>query len=283
VHLSIITDEIDEDLGRALDVCEDLDVRAVELRSIGGLNVVEHPPEALEAMRAELERRGFRVCAIASAYLKCRRGEAPAVVGALHNAPARPRAAQDIVLTRAIRTARVMSAPVVRAFSFWREADPRVAIRELGEELRGAARVAAAAGLTLAVENESECNVGSTQELAAVLAEVASAELGVIWDAANAASLDPRGFDVLRDLAPIAARVVHVHAKDVDDEGRCVRIGGGLVDHTALLRALDAAGYRGYVSIETHYERDGSGEAATRECVASLRSIAAEAGVRLSP
>jgi hypothetical protein len=40
-----------------------------------------------------------------------------------------------------------------------------------------------------------------------------------------------------------------------------------VVDHAALLRSLDDAGCAGAVSIETHCLRDGSGEAATRECV----------------
>ena len=41
-------------------------------------------------------------------------------------------------------------------------------------------------------------------------------------------------------------------------------------------------GYDGYLSFETHYQRDGSGELATRDCVAALRSIAAQADVELA-
>ena len=50
----------------------------------------------------------------------------------------------------------------------------------------------------------------------------------------------------------------------------------------ALLRYLADTGYDGYLSFETHYQRDGSGELATRDCVAALRSIAAHTGVEVA-
>jgi sugar phosphate isomerase/epimerase len=282
VRLSVITDEIDDDLGLALDVCDELGIRAVELRSIDSLNVVEHPPEAQESMRADLDRRNFEVCAIASPFLKCHRGGDHSTAGELRNAPARSRAEQQAVLTRALATAQVMSAPVVRAFSYWRERDPLGAVPQLARELRQAATTASEAGLTLALENEHECNVASSHELLAVLDEAPSPKLGVIWDPANAAKLAPRAFRGLGGFERIRDRVVHVHLKDVDVAGRWVRIGEGLVDHAALLHNLQATGYAGFLSIETHYRRDGSGAAATRECVEALRAIAGDAGIELT-
>ena len=58
VKLSVITDEIDPRLERALDVCEELEIDAVELRTVDGVPVVER--DDLEAIRDELDRRGFR-------------------------------------------------------------------------------------------------------------------------------------------------------------------------------------------------------------------------------
>jgi sugar phosphate isomerase/epimerase len=51
------------------------------------------------------------------------------------------------------------------------------------------------------------------------------------------------------------------------------RIGDGIVDFRAQLSCLYDAGYDGYLSFETHYVRDGSGELATRDCVAALRAL----------
>jgi sugar phosphate isomerase/epimerase len=77
VQLSAITDEIDARLGPALDVCEELEIRAVELRTVDGVSIVDHTPDDLQAMRQELDGRGFRVCAIASPFHKCHRGDDP--------------------------------------------------------------------------------------------------------------------------------------------------------------------------------------------------------------
>ena len=75
MQLSVLTDEIDARLGRALDVCEELGIDAVELRTVDGVQVVDHAPDAVRAMRQDLDDRGFRVTAVASPFLKCDRGE----------------------------------------------------------------------------------------------------------------------------------------------------------------------------------------------------------------
>jgi sugar phosphate isomerase/epimerase len=265
VQLSVITDELDARLGPALDVCEELGIDAVELRTVDGMQIVDHAPDALRAMRRELDDRGFRVSAIASPFLKCDRGEN-----------------QTEVHERALVAAELLSAPIVRAFSYWREPDRRPVLADLGPVLRDAAARAAAVGRTLALENEHDCNVASAGEVASALEAAAAPELGVIWDAGNAAMLDPASYSRLGGLPSIADRVVHVHLKDATLEREWVRIGDGVVDHVALLRFLSRHGYDGPLSIETHHQRDGSGELATRDNVAAIRRIAAEAKVALT-
>jgi len=267
VQLSVITDEIDARLGPALDVCEELGIRAVELRTVDGVSIVDHTLDALQAMRQELDGRGFRVCAIASPFLKCDRGDDPI--------------AQELVHERALQAAAVLSAPVVRAFAYWREPDPSAALPQLGNALSSGAARASGAGVTLALENEHECNVATSVEARAALDAAASPHLRLIWDPGNAAMLDPASFAGLGGLETIYDRVAHVHLKDVSASGSWTRVGGGIVDFVGLLRYLAGAGYHGYLSFETHYQRDGSGELATRDCAAALRSIAAQAGVEL--
>jgi L-ribulose-5-phosphate 3-epimerase len=257
VKLSVLTDEIDARLGRALDVCEELGIDAVELRMIDGVQVVDHAPDALRAMRQELDDRGFRVSAVASPFLKCDRGEG-----------------QEDVHERALVAAELLSAPIVRAFSYWREPDPAAALPELGEALRRAAARANAVGVTLALENEHDCNVATSAEVRAALAAAASPDLRVIWDPGNAAMIDRGSFIGLGGLEALYDRVAHVHLKDVTASGSWARIGDGIVDFAGLLRYLRDKGYDGYLSFETHYQRDGSSELATRDCVAALRSIA---------
>jgi sugar phosphate isomerase/epimerase len=268
MRLSVITDEIDPDLGRSLDVCEELGLGAVELRTVDGVSIVDHRPDELRTLRLQLDHRGFRVSAIASPFLKCDRCD--------------DRPAQEEIHERALSAAALLSAPVVRAFSFWREADPSSALPELGGALHRAADRASVAGITLALENEHECNVATSEEASAALDAAASPHLRLIWDPGNAAMLDRTSFAGLGGLEAIHDSVAHVHLKDVSMSGEWTRIGDGVIDFAALLGYLADAGYDGYLSFETHYQRDGSGEAATRDSVASLRSIAAETGVELS-
>ncbi|HEY2542324.1 MAG TPA: sugar phosphate isomerase/epimerase family protein [Gaiellaceae bacterium] len=249
MRLSVITDEIDPNLDRALDVLEELEIDAVELRFLD---------RDVEAVRETIDRRGFTVSAIASPFMKCDRGEP-----------------QDAVLEDALRTARILGAPIVRAFAYWREPDPAAAISAAGPVLRDAAERTHAAGVTLALENEHECNVATSAEARAALAAADSPHLRLIWDPGNAAMLDPAAFTGLGGLEDVRDRVAHVHVKDVTASQEWTRIGDGIVDFAALIRYLGETGYDGYLSFETHYQRDGSGELATRDCVAALRELGA--------
>ncbi len=254
VRLSVITDEIDPGLVRALDVCEELGIDAVELRTLDGVQVVDRSDTELGAIRAELDRRGFTVCAIASPFLKCDRDED-----------------QDDVLAGTLRAAAALGAPVVRTFGYWREADPAAVLPDLGRALHEAV---AHAGVTLALENEHECNVATAAEARAALDAADSPQLRLIWDPGNAAMLDPPAWNGLGGLDTIVDRVAHVHVKDVSPAGEWTRVGDGIVDFRAQLDCLAQAGYDGYLSFETHYVRDGSGELATRDCIAALRALA---------
>jgi sugar phosphate isomerase/epimerase len=268
VQLSVITDEIDARLAPALDVCEELGIRAVELRTVDGVQIVDHATDALEALRAELDARGFRVCAIASPFLKCDRDDDPRE--------------QERVHERALAAAAILSVPVVRAFAYWREPEPAAALPELGAALSRAAARAHEAGVTLALENEHECNVATSAEAGAAIDAARSPHLRLIWDPGNAAMLEPASFAGLGGLEAIYDRVAHVHLKDVTASGEWTEVGGGIVDFATLLQYLARSGYDGYLSFETHYQRDGSGALATRDCVAALRSIAAGAHVELA-
>lgn len=258
MHISVITDEIDSRLDRALDVCTELGIDAVELRTIDGVQIVDHDPGALSAMRRLLDERGFRVSAIASPFLKCDPDE-------LH----------EEVHERALQAATLLRAPVVRAFSYWRQAEPQSVLPRLGDTLRHAAARARDADLVLALENEHECNVATGAEVSAALDAASSPDLRLIWDPGNAAMLDPSAFTGLGGLEPLADRVAHVHLKDVSASGSWTRIGDGIIDFRALVHFLADTAYEGFVSFETHYQRDGSSELATRDCVAAFRELIA--------
>jgi len=277
----VITDEISQDLDHALGVCEELGINTVELRAVGGVNVVSHDEVGLGRIVAAVEDRGLRVGAIASPFLKCHVYGDGAPRGATHSAVPATRAEQWAVLERSFEVARLFSAPLVRAFSFWRVEDPTSVREEVARVLAEAADRTAAAGLELGVENEHACNLATGDETAWVLDRVPSQALGAIWDPGNEAAMGSEPYP--GGYAHVRGRVVHVHLKDIDENGEWTRLGAGTIDYAGQLRALIDDGYEDLLSIETHYEkRPGGREAATRESVSALRALCRDAGVELT-
>ena len=282
MRLSVITDEISQDLAAALGVCEDEGVGTLELRAVGGANIISHDQSSLKRIKATLEDRDFDVCAISSPFLKCHLYGNGTPQGALHFASPASREEQWNVLERTLNVARLLDAPVVRAFSFWRVPDPASVREELVRTLVQAAERAQEAGLKLGLENEHECNVGTGAEAGWVLDRVPS--LGLVWDPGNEAMMGSGSEPFPGGYSHVRGRVAHVHLKDVDDRGNWTKVGTGIIDFPGQLRALAEDGYAGVMSLETHYEiPDGGPEGATRESVAALRALCAQAGVDLSP
>jgi L-ribulose-5-phosphate 3-epimerase len=188
VRLSVITDEISQDLERALEVCEDLELRTVELRAVGDHNIVSHDQSSLQRIKSTLDARGFDVCAISSPFLKCHLYDG-SPQGATHYAVPASREEQWDVLERSLSVACLLGAPVVRAFSFWRVPDPESVYEEVVQTLAEATERTQKAGLMLALENEHTCNVGTGAEAGWVLGRIPTHSFGVIWDPGNEAMM----------------------------------------------------------------------------------------------
>ncbi len=280
MRLSVITDEISNDLDHALDVCESMDVRTVELRTVGDTNVVSHDMESLARIKALLDRRGFDVCAVAAPLFKCHLHGDGAPRGDTHSAVPASREKQWGLLERSFEVARLLGTDLVRAFSFWRVPDPRSVRGEVAAVLAEAAGRAGAAGVRLTLENEHECNVATGAEAGWMLARIPPPAFGAIWDPGNEARMGsspyPEGYGHVR------GRILHVHLKDVDVEGGWTKVGTGVIHYPGQLRALAEGGYAGALSLETHYTiPEGGAEGATRESVEALRALCGVAGVEL--
>ncbi|WJH36562.1 sugar phosphate isomerase/epimerase [Paenibacillus sp. CC-CFT747] len=131
-------------------------------------------------------------------------------------------------------------------------------------------------GITLLLENEPACNGGFAEEVARLTEAVGHPRLRVLWDPGNEAyggrSAYPEGYnEVSRVLG-------HVHLKDAylqgDGTPKCVPIGQGAVPMAEQIRALEANGYTGLYTIETHYIPEGGtameGTALTLEGLADV-------------
>lgn len=259
-EIGAITDEFSPDnLDRALAAMADLGMTFVELRVVAGKNIIDHSDAEIDAVRAKAEARGMRVLSIASPVLKCTLPDAPPVAshiqqdmfGSAAGFDDQPRLAR-----RALEIAERAGARILRVFSYWRTIDPEACFDRVAAALRELADEALKRNVIIGIENEHACNIATGAETARLLAAVDHPALQVIWDPANAfvsgETPYPHGYTTL----PVS-RIAHVHAKDctVTDH---VPVWGPLgemgIDWRGQLAALARDGYRGTISLETHWK-----------------------------
>ena len=60
-----------------------------------------------------------------------------------------------------------------------------------------------------------------------------------------------KGENEVKVLEDIVDRVVHCHAKDINESKQCVAVGEGMVNVRGVVETLKIAGYQGVISVET--------------------------------
>jgi len=259
-------------------------VTGAEIRTVGG-----KPPQALSSaeaasLRQTLEGNGLRVSAIASPILKCQLGNEAELrehLGFLRNC---------------LRLARELDTKLIRVFTFWKRERTEEVWNQVVRGFRKLVPLAEEAGVTLAVENEHACHVGTGRQLARLLADINSPHVRAVWDPANEVC-DEDGERTYPDAYQrIKGQIVHVHVKDAgpgaDGKPRCLRLGDGIIDWKGQLAALKEDGFSGFVSLETHWRpqalseellsRPGgeafseAGEQATYLCLRNLMGLLPE-------
>jgi L-ribulose-5-phosphate 3-epimerase len=256
--VAAITDEFSPDLEAAARAMSALGMTGAELRMVFGKNIIDLTDQEVDRATAILHGHGLAVVSIASPVFKCVLPDAPEVdtrfqqdmFAAKHTLADQPRLAR-----RALEIAGRTGARIVRVFSFWRTVRPEACFDRIVEALAGLAELAAPAGVTIGIENEHACNLGTAAETARLLAAVPHRNLQLLWDPANALVAGetpfPDGYGKLH-----AARIAHIHAKDCCVTGHTpewVELGTGSIDWTGQIAALRRDGYGGWFSLETHW------------------------------
>jgi sugar phosphate isomerase/epimerase len=284
MKLAVITDEIDADLGRALDVMAEYGVRGAELRQIWDKNISEASDEYWHRAKRELDARGMTVVGIASPFYKCALpgAEPSGPVGPLHSASARGLGDQIALLERCIEAAHFFDTKLIRTFSFWKQGLLTPAQEEaLVDAYAEPAAIAERAGIILGIENEHDCCLATGAQTARVLEEIGSPSVRAIWDPGNAFMAGelpfPTGYDAIKDF------IVHVHIKDAKvPDGSIVPewtvVGEGAIDFAGQLAALKQSGYDGWLSLETHYSGHPTKEASSRASLEGLQRLLADVG-----
>jgi len=260
--IAAITDEFSPDLETAVRSMAEVGMTGAELRMVFGKNILDLTDEELDRAIAIVGAGGLQIISIASPLLKCVLPDAPEVDARFQKdmfASKHTFADQPRLAVRAFEIARRTGARIIRVFSYWRTVRPAECFSHIVEALGALADQAAGHGVTIGLENEHACNLGTGAETAPLLAAIDHPNLKVVWDPANALvageSPYPEGY---RKLPP--SRIVHVHAKDCTLEGHTPtwrELGAGSVDWRGQVAALRADGYSGWISLETHWVGPG--------------------------
>ena len=283
--IAIITDEFTQDFERICQHAVELGVNALELRTIWDKNIVDMSDDEVREVSQLAKDSNLSIISIASPVFKCtlpgggeidHRFEQDAFHSA-HTYEDQPR-----ILARSLELAQTLGAPIVRVFSFWRTVEPEKTTPRIIDALRSAVETAAPAGIKIGLENEHACNIATAAESAPILEAIQSPSFGLVWDPANCYIAGqvpyPDGYDGLP-----ADRILHVHAKDGvlppgSDRMQWGDIGAGEVGWTGQFSALVRDGYKGMVSLETHWGGPGGDKfKGSTICANSLKRLVAEA------
>ena len=282
--LSVFTDEITHDFGRALEIASrEFGLGYVELRGMWNKNIMALDSKEIAEARRLLERFGLRVTSIAGPLFKVDWPDAP-----LSKFSPRDRFGADFtfeqqqeVLERGIELARAFNTDRLRCFDFWRLEDPKPYRAAMDEKLIDAATKAGRRGVTLVMENEHACNTATAAEAVRTLSAIRVPSFKLNWDPGNAAFRGevpyPDGYSMLpKD------RIGHVHCKDVSRKPgggyEWMAMGRGFIDFVGQFRALKKDGYGGAVVLETHWRGAGTPEESTRQSMAGMKEQLRRAG-----
>lgn len=278
--LSVITDEITQDFGHAVEVAaKEFGLGYVELRELWGKNLMKLDGKEVGEARRLLERSRLRVSSIASPIFKVDWPGAPAS----RFSPKRDEfganytfSQQDELLDRALELTRAFNTDRIRIFDFWRLEDQKPYRAAIDQKLIEAAATAQKRGITLLLENEQSCNTATGAEAARTLSVVRSSNFMLNWDPGNAAARGETPFPDGYALLP-KRRIGYMHCKDIvrgpDGKTDWAAMGSGIVDYVGQFRALKKDGYNGVLSLETHWRGGGTPEQCSRVSMAGMKDL----------
>jgi sugar phosphate isomerase/epimerase len=261
-------DEISPELGEQLDLLESEGIRYLDLRGVWGNNVLDLTDAEAERVRSELERRGFRVSAIASPIGKIGIDE-----------PFEPHLQR---FRRALDLAELFGAPFIRLFSFYVYGEAPRYREQVMARLQALAEAADGRKVTIGHENERGIYGDLPERCFDIIRTINRPQWRTIFDPANYVLDGVRPFTEAYPL--LADSIAYLHIKDArfSDHAVCPA-GEGDGEVREVLAALHQRGFDGFLSLEPHLSVAGRSGGQTqpelfRVAIRALRAILREIG-----
>ncbi len=239
VQISAFADEIDERLDVQMDVLEKHGIHFIEMRGVDGKNISEYSIEEAKEISSRLKTRGFQLSAIGSPIGK---------IGILE--PFEPHLA---LFKHVLDLADVLEAPFIRMFSFFMPAgdEPSLYRDEVLRRWRAFLDAASGRNVILLHENEKDIYGDTAARCLDLLQSLQSEQLKATFDPANFVQVGEKTFpEAFEMLQPY---IHYMHIKDaVFGSGEVKPAGEGDGKVGEILKALDANGWEGFLSLEPH-------------------------------
>ena len=285
--LTLVSNEVSQDLTVIVRFVRELGLRGFELRSLAGRAFKDLTDQDVATVRSVVSAEGWKIHGCASPVFKCELDDTAAVRLSLEQ------------FKRALDVARSLQCDLVRVFTFLRRpaALDEGTLQRVVEHLQKLLEIAGGSGIRIGVENESSCIIGTGEETLRLVAHLPNPQFGIIWDPCNCVYVAGSRMPVTAPYAALAPRIFHIHLKDAirrvpADPKRVAEVvpfGVGDVGWHSHLREIERSGYRGLLSLETHwrlkamdeqtmhlpagYGFSDGGEEASRVCMLNLRGI----------
>jgi sugar phosphate isomerase/epimerase len=270
VLLSGFADEIGPDPAKQIAVLQANNVHYLDLRGVGGKNVLDLNKAEIDTFRQQLRDAGIGIACIGSPIGKVQ-----------------IRSDLEAHFSRfkiAVERAQQFNTQNIRIFSFYHQDEQAHACRqEVIAQLQRMVEYAANAGVTVLHENESGIYGDTPERCLDLLKSINQPHFRAIFDPANFLQSDCNPKD---QCWPLLAKFVdYFHIKDVDTpSGQVVPAGygDGQIEWT-LAQALNN-GFSGYLALEPHLNADhpvhgGNGAERFTKAVAGLRRVLDNLGI----
>jgi len=242
---SVISDEISQDIKRAVEVAASFGLEGIEPRSVFGKNLDELNKAERIKIFDTIKEKNIAIPCLSTPIFKCQ----------IYN-EVEFRENIDI-LEKSIKIANEWKANIIRGFTFWKNGEFQELLPIIVEKIRLVIPLLEENKVIMAIESDPNTNANSTQKLKMLLDNINSQWVRAIWDPGNnlyvkeAERPFPDSYETLKKY------IVHIHVKDVirhsqDHVDSCC-IGNGEVDWSAIIDRLVVDNYKGFLSLETHY------------------------------
>ena len=257
IQACVFSDELSLDFEETVRICAELRVPFIDVREgLFGSDINHIGMDGAKKMKQIMDRYGVRVGDIGSGFGKCSLTDPDEWKEHL------------AILERQIRFADLWGVRLLRMFPFWlpkgfdwrserQRPDLQAYLPQIVDRLRVACKRAEQEGITFTMEAEGSTFSGTCPEIRAIIDAVGSKALTCCWDVANSWSYGRVGWP--DDYPYVKGLVTHLHIKDATfdpkDRSKSVGrtyIGCGDIPWAEIFRTLNADGFNGLASVETH-------------------------------